>query len=196
MENWFSSEDAAAAAAHTHFQPPALNVDDSPFLLPQFTPPEASSYSSSFPSPWSMPIEGFMDARAPSSSRSHSEAEKRRRDRINAQLATLRKHIPKSEKVPSLPLLNLSQNLNSIAKFSVSRFLGLFLIFRGIEITDHYWINFEHSFAIYINPNNGCLIRLNHLGFKVYVMLFLFPSSKFHVPCSMFQQQLKFKVVQ
>ena len=34
-----------------------------------------------------------------SASRSHSEAEKRRRDRINARLATLRKLIPKSEKV-------------------------------------------------------------------------------------------------
>lgn len=156
MANWFSSEDAAAAAAHTHFQPPALNVDDSPFLLPQFTPPEASSsfeftaYSSSFPSPWSMPIEGFMDARAPSSSRSHSEAEKRRRDRINAQLATLRKHIPKSEKVPSLPPTPkfISKPQFNCKLLCISLF-RTFLIFRGIKITDHYWINFEHSFAIY-----------------------------------------------
>lgn len=37
--------------------------------------------------------------RATAVSKSHSQAEKRRRDRINAQLATLRKLIPKSEKV-------------------------------------------------------------------------------------------------
>lgn len=112
MANWFSSEDAAAAHTDCQGQPPALNVDDAPFLLPHLTPPEPSSpfdftaySSSSFPSPWSMPIEGFMEARAPSSSRSHSEAEKRRRDRINAQLATLRKLIPKSEKMDKAALL-------------------------------------------------------------------------------------------
>ncbi|GAA0148010.1 basic helix-loop-helix transcription factor [Lithospermum erythrorhizon] len=40
-----------------------------------------------------------------SASRSHSEAEKRRRDRINAQLATLRKLIPNSEKMDKAVLL-------------------------------------------------------------------------------------------
>lgn len=39
-----------------------------------------------------------------SASRSHSEAEKRRRDRINAQLSTLRKLIPTSEQVNLLKL--------------------------------------------------------------------------------------------
>nr|GME12653.1 transcription factor bHLH51 [Ipomoea batatas] len=48
------------------------------------------------------PFEEAGDDRALSASKSHSEAEKRRRDRINAQLATLRKLIPKSEKVTSL----------------------------------------------------------------------------------------------
>lgn len=47
---------------------------------------------------------GVAEDRSATASRSHSEAEKRRRDRINAQLATLRKLIPKSEKVLSLSL--------------------------------------------------------------------------------------------
>ncbi|KAG6397520.1 hypothetical protein SASPL_143689 [Salvia splendens] len=40
-----------------------------------------------------------------SASRSHSEVEKRRRDRINAQLSTLRKLIPKFEKMDKAALL-------------------------------------------------------------------------------------------
>ncbi|KAK3042111.1 hypothetical protein RJ639_001813 [Escallonia herrerae] len=49
---------------------------------------------------WSVPFEGgATDVRAASSSQSHSQAEKRRRDRINSQLATLRKLIPKSDKI-------------------------------------------------------------------------------------------------
>ncbi|PSR93213.1 Transcription factor like [Actinidia chinensis var. chinensis] len=55
--------------------------------------------------PWSMPIEGVTEDRAASSSKSHSQAEKRRRDRINAQLATLRKLIPKSDKMDKAALL-------------------------------------------------------------------------------------------
>lgn len=52
-----------------------------------------------FPS-FSAPAEGIIaEDRAASASKSHSQAEKRRRDRINAQLATLRKLIPKSDKV-------------------------------------------------------------------------------------------------
>ncbi|TMW84770.1 hypothetical protein EJD97_024419 [Solanum chilense] len=43
--------------------------------------------------------------RRESASRSHSEAEKRRRDRINAQLSTLRKLIPTSEKMDKAALL-------------------------------------------------------------------------------------------
>ncbi|XP_017423419.2 transcription factor bHLH30-like, partial [Vigna angularis] len=41
----------------------------------------------------------ITEDRAASASKSHSQAEKRRRDRINAQLATLRKLIPKSDKI-------------------------------------------------------------------------------------------------
>ncbi|CAN1748706.1 Transcription factor bHLH51 [Linum perenne] len=48
-------------------------------------------------SPWSNCQESAED-KAASSSRSHSQAEKRRRDRINAQLGSLRKLIPKSDK--------------------------------------------------------------------------------------------------
>ncbi|XP_042028962.1 transcription factor bHLH51-like [Salvia splendens] len=53
--------------------------------------------------PWLLPP--AADDRAASASRSHSEAEKRRRDRINAQLSTLRKLIPKSEKMDKAALL-------------------------------------------------------------------------------------------
>lgn len=49
------------------------------------------------------PSEDVAEDRAASASRSHSEAEKRRRDRINAQFSTLRKLIPKSEKVLHSP---------------------------------------------------------------------------------------------
>ncbi|CAI9091752.1 OLC1v1026858C1 [Oldenlandia corymbosa var. corymbosa] len=62
-------------------------------------------FSFQYPPPWSFPFEGFADGRAASSSRSHSEAEKRRRDRINAQLATLRRLIPRSEKMDKAALL-------------------------------------------------------------------------------------------
>ncbi|GFQ04847.1 transcription factor bhlh51 [Phtheirospermum japonicum] len=55
--------------------------------------------------PGGQPWEGAAGDRTASASRSHSEAEKRRRDRINAQLATLRKLIPKSEKMDKAALL-------------------------------------------------------------------------------------------
>lgn len=45
------------------------------------------------------------DRSTASASKSHSQAEKRRRDRINAQLATLRKLIPKSDKMDKAALL-------------------------------------------------------------------------------------------
>ena len=56
----------------------------------------ASLQFGEFPS-WPAPI--AAEDRAASASKSHSQAEKRRRDRINAQLATLRKLIPMSDKV-------------------------------------------------------------------------------------------------
>ncbi|KAL4390675.1 hypothetical protein AHAS_Ahas03G0168800 [Arachis hypogaea] len=52
-----------------------------------------------FQYPWPLAFEGFPEDRAASASKSHSQAEKRRRDRINAQFATLRKLIPKSDKI-------------------------------------------------------------------------------------------------
>ncbi|TKY47562.1 Transcription factor bHLH51 [Spatholobus suberectus] len=54
---------------------------------------------------WPLPIEGAAEERAISASKSHSQAEKRRRDRINTQLATLRKLIPKSDKMDKAALL-------------------------------------------------------------------------------------------
>ncbi|KAL3521243.1 hypothetical protein ACH5RR_019392 [Cinchona calisaya] len=84
-------------------------MDTASFLAPQLTTTsqdEASSFTfNGYPfclHPW---FEGFAEDRAASASRSHSEAEKRRRDRINAQLATLRKLIPKSEKMDKAALL-------------------------------------------------------------------------------------------
>ncbi|KAJ8557265.1 hypothetical protein K7X08_002890 [Anisodus acutangulus] len=70
----------------------AHNFPDSPSLLP------SNSCDVYFPT-WS---QQFDEA---SASRSHSEAEKRRRDRINAQLSTLRKLIPKSEKMDKAGVL-------------------------------------------------------------------------------------------
>ncbi|KAK4351319.1 hypothetical protein RND71_030632 [Anisodus tanguticus] len=75
----------------------ALNFQDSPFLLPTNSCDVTSFQSSYFPT-WSQQFEA-------SASRSHSEAEKRRRDRINAQLSTLRKLIPRSEKMDKAALL-------------------------------------------------------------------------------------------
>ncbi|XP_047951771.1 transcription factor bHLH51-like [Salvia hispanica] len=54
--------------------------------------------------PWLLPPAASAD-RAASASRSHSDAEKRRRDRINAQLSTLLKLIPKFEKIDKAALL-------------------------------------------------------------------------------------------
>ncbi|KAL4374559.1 hypothetical protein AHAS_Ahas05G0193900 [Arachis hypogaea] len=54
---------------------------------------------------WPLVFEGFPEDRAASASKSHSQAEKRRREKINAQLATLRKLIPKSDKMDKAALL-------------------------------------------------------------------------------------------
>ncbi|KAK7320589.1 hypothetical protein VNO77_30209 [Canavalia gladiata] len=86
----------------------APNSDQSPFSVPTQILPVASDPSSfqfgDFPS-WPAPIEGATEDRATNASKSHSQAEKRRRDRINAQLATLRKLIPKSDKMDKAALL-------------------------------------------------------------------------------------------
>lgn len=66
--------------------------------VPQLTTTSAANFqfcsNNQFPS-LSIPFED----KAASASKSHSLAEKRRRDRINAQLSILRKLIPKSDKV-------------------------------------------------------------------------------------------------
>ncbi|XP_027333085.1 transcription factor bHLH51-like [Abrus precatorius] len=86
----------------------APNSDQSPFSVPTKILPLASDPASlqfgEFPS-WPTPIEGAAEDRPASASKSHSQAEKRRRDRINAQLATLRKLIPKSDKMDKAALL-------------------------------------------------------------------------------------------
>ncbi|KAL8539251.1 hypothetical protein ACS0TY_001033 [Phlomoides rotata] len=64
--------------------------------------PPAEEYGCYHPATMAPPWDGDRTATA---SRSHSEAEKRRRDRINTQLATLRKLIPKSEKMDKAALL-------------------------------------------------------------------------------------------
>ncbi|KAK7385775.1 hypothetical protein VNO78_31630 [Psophocarpus tetragonolobus] len=69
--------------------------------LPLGSDPVASPQFGEFPS-WPAPI---SEDRAASASKSHSQAEKRRRDRINTQLATLRKFIPKSDKMDKAALL-------------------------------------------------------------------------------------------
>ncbi|MED6107265.1 hypothetical protein PIB30_012387 [Stylosanthes scabra] len=87
------------------------NNNSSPFSVPTTQiVPHHHAYDSAFASlqfqyPWPLPFEGFPEDRAASASKSHSQAEKRRRDRINAQLATLRKLIPKSDKMDKAALL-------------------------------------------------------------------------------------------
>lgn len=78
-----------------------------PISLPVSSSSDASR-SSQFPgvrSSWVGPVtEDSSNRTASSASKSHSLAEKRRRDRINAQLASLRKLIPKSDKVSKVCL--------------------------------------------------------------------------------------------
>ncbi|OMO50069.1 hypothetical protein CCACVL1_30657 [Corchorus capsularis] len=72
---------------------------------PQFSASSSVQYcQANFPS-WEIPIEGIAEDKATAVSKSHSQAEKRRRDRINAQLAALRKLIPKSDKMDKAALL-------------------------------------------------------------------------------------------
>ncbi|KAK6929491.1 Myc-type, basic helix-loop-helix (bHLH) domain [Dillenia turbinata] len=78
-----------------------------PWPLPSPTqqPNASSSFNSNGYPPCSIPCEGVGEDRSVSASKSHSQAEKRRRDRINAQLASLRKFIPKSDKMDKAHLL-------------------------------------------------------------------------------------------
>ncbi|XP_050386338.1 transcription factor bHLH51 [Argentina anserina] len=73
---------------------------------PHVTNSTQFQFCGGFPPSWSSTSEGLAEEdRAASASKSHSQAEKRRRDRINAQLATLRKLIPQSDKMDKAALL-------------------------------------------------------------------------------------------
>uniref|UniRef100_A0A6M2EQE4 BHLH domain-containing protein n=1 Tax=Populus davidiana TaxID=266767 RepID=A0A6M2EQE4_9ROSI len=103
MEDHYSPCWPAAAAEANWVQTSAAVYDES-LLVPCPSHASASASASAnfqvygFP-PWSVPLQEASEDKAASSSKSHSQAEKRRRDRINAQLGILRKLIPKSEKV-------------------------------------------------------------------------------------------------
>ncbi|KAK4433305.1 Transcription factor [Sesamum alatum] len=126
MENCFWSEDYWNYGAQT-------DVHKDGTLMVPWLPPAADAaaaalqYHCYHPSAAVLPpFEGSAEDRTASASRSHSEAEKRRRDRINAQLATLRKLIPKSEKMDKAALLGQvvdhvkeqSERAKEVSKFS------------------------------------------------------------------------------
>ncbi|KAM7499386.1 hypothetical protein LguiA_023800 [Lonicera macranthoides] len=71
-------------------------------LVPWQAPSESSLFQFQGYPCWP---DGVEEDRAVSASKSHSLAEKRRRDRINSQLATLRKLIPRSDKMDKAALL-------------------------------------------------------------------------------------------
>lgn len=108
MENVYHS-DWPEPANFSQYKKAAADVNstESSFLFPwSLEDPHGASTSTNFQfcglpltSSFSMPIDGVAEDRAAAASKSHSLAEKRRRDRINTQLATLRKLIPKSDKV-------------------------------------------------------------------------------------------------
>ncbi|MBA0630433.1 hypothetical protein Godav_002533, partial [Gossypium davidsonii] len=63
------------------------------------------SNDSSFIVPWTIPVEEIAEDTATTVYTSHSQAEKRRRDRINAQLSALRELVPMSHKMDQAALL-------------------------------------------------------------------------------------------
>ncbi|KAG6670280.1 hypothetical protein I3843_01G291500 [Carya illinoinensis] len=82
-------------------QAAVLDSESSSYLVPWQLSPQVSA-SANFQ------FQGFPvaeDGGGATASKSHSQAEKRRRDRINAQLSTLRKLIPKSDKMDKAALL-------------------------------------------------------------------------------------------
>ncbi|XAR71912.1 hypothetical protein NMG60_11018365 [Bertholletia excelsa] len=96
MENWFVEGHGTRGEESSHGVPwlPCAAAESSSVQCFGYNP--------------SWPIMAFgedKEDRAASASKSHSQAEKRRRDRINAQLATLRKLIPKSDKMDKAALL-------------------------------------------------------------------------------------------
>ncbi|MBA0697666.1 hypothetical protein Goari_021196 [Gossypium aridum] len=63
------------------------------------------SNDSSFIVPWTIPVEEIAEDTATTVYTNHSQAEKRRRDRINTQLSALRELIPMSHKMDKAALL-------------------------------------------------------------------------------------------
>lgn len=75
------------------------NYYDSPFPVPHVS--DYDEFHSLQSNEW------ISEERATSASKNHSQAEKRRRDRINTQLANLRKFIPMSDKVIQFSFLTI-----------------------------------------------------------------------------------------
>ncbi|XP_015867026.3 transcription factor bHLH51 [Ziziphus jujuba] len=110
--NWSEPANSSRYKSATISSSTTATSTESSFLLPWSLSPHASTSStfqfSGFPSTTSsgsIPFERIAEDRAAAASKSHSQAEKRRRDRINAQLSTLRKLIPKSDKMDKAALL-------------------------------------------------------------------------------------------
>lgn len=95
---------------------PAMTSDPS-FILPWPMEPLFSASTYGFTSP-------AIPDKAAVASKSHSEAEKRRRDRINSQLTALRKLIPKSNKVWCLLRICLLFTLSMIFRSILYRWLN------------------------------------------------------------------------
>nr|WAK86096.1 transcription factor bHLH50 [Nothapodytes nimmoniana] len=106
MENWFSS-------GWPEEESSSWTPNQSSCIFPWLSHRQGNSTpyifhddSSATFSQWPMSFEGIAeDQGGTNSSRSHSQAEKRRRDRINSHLANLRKLIPKSDKMDKAALL-------------------------------------------------------------------------------------------
>lgn len=95
-------------------QTPHSSTSTSAALLPSWSIPTQEA-GHGFPSWSTLPVQESAEDKAASVSKSHSQAEKRRRDRINAQLGILRKLIPKSDKVD----LSLSLSLYPFLSFLI-----------------------------------------------------------------------------
>ncbi|KAG8380843.1 hypothetical protein BUALT_Bualt06G0058600 [Buddleja alternifolia] len=125
MENCFWPEGYYAAHCQSELDGPCLPGDEAAAALQYHCYPPATATPTALQL-WAPPFEGAAEDRSASASRTHSEAEKRRRDRINAQLATLRKLIPKSEKMDKAALLGhvvdhvkeQSKKAKEVSKFS------------------------------------------------------------------------------
>lgn len=138
----------------------------------QTTAAAVSNESSSFQVPWShdssnsnTPFQfcgGFQPSwsstadqglaeqdRAASASKSHSQAEKRRRDRINAQLATLRKLIPMSDKVIS----------SSFSLTQTPKFLHTTVVYSPSSISSY--IQDSYMYVTDSVIERGCIHRLH-----------------------------------